>query len=68
MSSEPGWLTIDCENERRFVRLDLGLTTLGRNEGNVVDLPDRRLSRYHCEIERKDEGYILRDCGSRNGT
>jgi hypothetical protein len=61
-------LTIEHEGERRHVRLDLKLTTIGRNEANVVDLPDKNLSRFHCEIERRGEDYVVRDAGSRNGT
>ncbi len=68
MTAEPGWLTIDCEGEHRVVRLDLAVTTIGRNEGNVIDLPDRKLSRFHCEVEKKEDSYVLRDLGSRNGT
>ena len=75
MGADPAWLTIDCEGERRHVRLDLRLTTVGRNEANVIDLPDKKLSRFHCEIERKEGAepasestYVLRDCDSRNGT
>jgi hypothetical protein len=64
-----GWLTIVLEHgERRHVRLDLSVTTIGRSEQNVIDLPDSRLSRFHCEIHKRGDAFVLRDCGSRNGT
>ncbi|HZU95085.1 MAG TPA: FHA domain-containing protein, partial [Planctomycetota bacterium] len=65
---DPAWLTIEHEGERRHVRLDLKLTTIGRNEANVIDVPDKNLSRFHCEIERRGDDYVVRDAGSRNGT
>src|SRR5438105_2264354 len=69
MAAEPAWLVATGEDgERRYIRLDLSVTTIGRNEGNVVDLIDKRLSRFHCEIHRRGDAYVLRDCGSRNGT
>jgi len=68
VAGDPAWLTIDSEGERRHVRLDLQLTTIGRNEANVVDLHDKRLSRFHCELRRRGEEYLVHDCGSRNGT
>ena len=41
---------------------------LGRAEDNDLTLPDPGASRFHAEIERVPEGYILRDLGSTNGT
>jgi hypothetical protein len=68
MSEEPSWLTVESNGEHSYVRLDLALTTIGRNEGNLVDLADKRLSRFHCEIARRGGAYFVHDCGSRNGT
>lgn len=70
MPAEPAWLVVTVESgERRYVRLDLAVTTIGRSEGNVLDLMDSKLSRFHCEVHRRGEAaYVLRDCGSRNGT
>ncbi len=48
--------------------LEGGKTRVGRAEDNDLKLPDPRASRYHAEIERAPEGYILRDLGSTNGT
>lgn len=66
---EPAWLVVEHpDGSREHVRLALSLTTIGRSEGNVLELLDAKLSRFHCEIERRGPGYWLRDCNSRNGT
>ncbi len=42
--------------------------TIGRSHDNDVFLPDQLLSRHHAEILKGDDGYILKDLGSKNGT
>jgi len=42
--------------------------TVGRGPNNVIVLVDAKASRRHCVIEKTDEGIIIRDLGSRNGT
>lgn len=42
--------------------------TIGRGPNNVIVLIDPKASRRHCVIEKTDEGVIIRDLGSRNGT
>jgi len=42
--------------------------TIGRKEGNTLQLADAEVSRHHAEILLTDTGYLLRDCGSRLGT
>ena len=42
--------------------------TIGRGPDNVIVLADPKASRRHCVIEKSDEGVIIRDLGSRNGT
>ena len=43
--------------------------TIGRHASNQVPIVDDELiSRFHCEIECTDEGYVLKDLDSRNGT
>ena len=53
-------------------RLDLdkvkGKLTIGRHTDNRLRLNDNEVSRFHCELEASDHGYVLRDLGSRNGT
>ena len=48
--------------------LSEGVTTIGRGSSNHVPMADRRASRFHAEIVRRNFVYRLRDTGSRNGT
>ena len=43
------------------------LTRIGRSPDNEVPIDNDRVSRYHAEIQRAGEGFILTDKGSRNG-
>ena len=45
-----------------------GLITLGRAHDCTVPIKDRFLSRRHAEIVHDAGGWLLRDCGSVNGT
>lgn len=42
--------------------------TLGRAATNQIVIKDERASRQHAEIFASDDGWTLRDLGSRNGT
>ncbi len=43
--------------------------TIGRHANNSVAIEDDKLiSRHHCQIEWSNNGYVLRDLDSRNGT
>lgn len=42
--------------------------TLGREEGNPVQLNDERISRFHLKIQEDDEKIVLTDLQSTNGT
>ncbi len=43
--------------------------TIGRHASNSVAVEDDKLiSRHHCQIEWSNNGYVLRDLDSRNGT
>jgi pSer/pThr/pTyr-binding forkhead associated (FHA) protein len=42
--------------------------TIGREEGNVVQLNDERISRYHIKIQEDADRTILTDLASTNGT
>ena len=42
--------------------------TIGREEGNTVQLNDERISRYHIKIQEDDGKLVLTDLESTNGT
>ncbi len=44
------------------------MTTAGRHPESDIFLDDITVSRRHAEIERRGEGYVVRDVGSLNGT
>lgn len=51
----------------RFL-LDQDLTSVGRHPNADIFLDDVTVSRRHCEFERKEGKFLLRDLGSLNGT
>ena len=44
------------------------VTRLGRHPDSEIMLDDITVSRRHASIERTDEGYVVTDAGSLNGT
>ncbi len=64
-----GVVTLVGEDGRRFP-LRNGATRVGRALDNDVVIADSRVSRYHAEVMRTQDGrgYILHDLGSTNGT
>lgn len=42
--------------------------TIGREEGNTVQLNDERISRYHIKIQEDNDNLVLTDLDSTNGT
>ena len=51
----------------RFVLKD-GQTRLGRHPDSEIMLDDITVSRRHVSVERTDEGWVVTDAGSLNGT
>ncbi|MBL9043668.1 MAG: FHA domain-containing protein [Myxococcales bacterium] len=41
---------------------------IGAMEDNDLVVSDETVSRFHCRIEQDEQGYLLRDLGSTNGT
>lgn len=52
---------------RRF-ELDRSVISIGRESGNTIRLRDTEVSRRHGEVRQDDEGWVLVDLGSSNGT
>ena len=42
--------------------------SIGRHDENALRISDRRVSRHHCQISRKEEEFRLSDLGSAHGT
>ena len=62
-------LTIVFENrEVRTFELVEEVISIGRSVENNVEIPDPNMSRRHCQIERQNGKWIIRDCNSSNGT
>lgn len=55
--------------DRGKAYLDLRLPiTIGREEGNTIQLNDERISRFHAKIQEDNQHIILTDLESTNGT
>lgn len=52
----------------QVLELRLGINRLGRGKDNDFQIEHPTISTHHCEIELSQEGLILRDCRSTNGT
>lgn len=56
-----------ADRGRVFADLPTPLT-IGREEGNAVQLNDERVSRYHLKIQEDEDRFVLTDLESTNGT
>lgn len=52
----------------RRISLCSEITCLGRALDCMIVIPDRRVSRYHAELRREAEGFVLHDLNTTNGT
>ena len=48
--------------------LPAGEAPVGRDASNLLCISENSVSRRHCVFNRKEEGVMIRDTGSRNGT
>ncbi len=48
--------------------LDRPVTEIGRWDDNDVVIDDRWVSRYHAQVRREGDAYVVQDLGSKNGT
>ncbi len=67
MTSEFCILSGDCPGAGTIVRRIGGDGASVGRHGSVT-IPHESVSRCHAVIERREEGWLLSDCGSRNGT
>ena len=50
------------------VTIDVDPVVVGRDEGAAIKLDDPEVSAVHCELRAVNEGVLVRDLGSTNGT
>lgn len=63
-----GLLVVRGDNVGSRFGLHRQTTTLGRDPASDVFLANVTVSRNHCEVVRFDDGFVVRDVGSLNGT
>ena len=51
-----------------MIELNLGVNRFGRSPENHFQIEHPTVSDMHCEIVLADEGVVVRDCASTNGT
>lgn len=56
------------DGEEKVYVIEKEKVTLGRLSDNDIPIPDSTVSRYHAEIVKMGEGYVLRDLDSKNGS
>ncbi len=60
LRKRPASLTLPTGSQARF--------TIGREPACDMTLLDRTVSRWHASLQREDDGWLLTDLGSTNGT
>ena len=56
-----------ADRGRSFANIDPPIT-IGREEGNIIQLNDERVSRFHAKIQLDHEQLVMTDLDSTNGT
>jgi len=57
------------QGNRRLDRaFDQSVVTIGAMEDNDMVINEETVSRYHCKVSQEEDGYLLSDLGSTNGT
>jgi pSer/pThr/pTyr-binding forkhead associated (FHA) protein len=57
----------DNEGTTTVVPLARDEVSIGRKEGNTIRLTERNISREHCQLQRHNGSFVLRDLSSYNG-
>jgi pSer/pThr/pTyr-binding forkhead associated (FHA) protein len=61
-------LILEEGGDSRTLELDGDELTIGRTADNAVRVTDALSSRKHCRIHRTEDGFVVEDLKSRNGT
>ena len=61
-------LSVFSKNDKKIFDLIENSGFIGRQKDLFITIPEQDISRKHCEIIYKEEGYYLRDNNSVNGT
>lgn len=67
----PRALKVSGGQEKGLVETNLqrrDSVVIGRGTDCDVVIQDLKASRRHCQLSRKEDGFLLEDLGSRNGT
>ncbi len=67
----PRALKVSGGQEKSLIETNLqrrNSVVIGRGTDCDVVIQDLKASRRHCQLTRNDEGFVLEDLGSRNGT
>lgn len=69
MSSTATLVVVPPSQVAREVEISEGIISIGRAMDNTISVEgDSSISRYHAEIESRDDGFWVYDLGSSNGT
>ncbi len=47
--------------------LDGSKVTIGRDDDNMIQLPNPKISKHHAILQRTAAGWVIEDLGSKNG-
>jgi pSer/pThr/pTyr-binding forkhead associated (FHA) protein len=61
------YLVFQTGSHQQTVYPLLETTTIGRDSGNLIPLPDPTASRYHAKVHYQEESWVIEDLGSTNG-
>ena len=61
------YLVFQTGSHQQTVYPLLETTTIGRDSGNLIPLPDPTASRYHAKVHHQEGSWVVEDLGSTNG-
>jgi len=61
-------VTYDSKGDRREIPINNGVSIIGRRPDCDLQVSKGLISRKHCRIIRRDDGFYVQDLGSTNGT